>query len=142
MTTDEQAISNLVGQLEAAWNEGESISFASHFTDDASFIHIYGGQIDGRIAIEGLHRQIFDTVYKGSRNNYTLQDIRFVRPDVAIALIRAHLKFYERGEAREIQARPTMVAVMENGKWQVAAFQNTRISEMPAAGKTSISRAT
>jgi uncharacterized protein (TIGR02246 family) len=136
MTTDERALSQIVAKLEEAWNAGDSAAFASDFTDDASFIHIYGGRLDGRPAIEAVHRQIFDTIYKGSHNHYMLQGIRFIRPDVAIVFVQARLKFYEAREAREIQARPTMIAVRENGRWQLAAFQNTRISEMPAAVKT------
>ena len=133
MTIDEGAIRELVKQLEAAWNAGDSISRASHFTDDAIFIHIFGGQLDGRVAIEAVHRQIFDTTYRGSLNNYSLQRIRFIRPDVAIVLVRAHLKFQAGDEAREIHARPTMVASKENGRLQIVAFQNTNISEMPVA---------
>ncbi len=133
MTNDEQAISEMVSQLEAAWNAGDSLKWASHFTNDASFIHIYGGQLDGRRAIEAAHRAIFDTIYKSSHNSYTLEQIRFIRPDVALAVIRAHLEFYEGSERREINARPTLLAVNDNGTWQVAAFQNTRISELPAA---------
>jgi len=52
MTKDEQAISQIVTQLEAAWNAGDSLKWASHFKNDASFIHIYGGQLDERGAIE------------------------------------------------------------------------------------------
>ena len=137
MTADEQATRTMVEQLEAAWNASDSVSFASHFTDDASFIHIFGGEVDGRAAIEAIHRQILDTVYKDSHNNYTVLGTRFVRPDVAIALIHARLQFYETGEPREIQARPPMVAAREKGKWQVVALQNTRISEMPGAVKAS-----
>ena len=133
MTADEQTIRELVAQMEAAWNAGDSVGFASHFTDDASFIHIYGGQLDGRPAIEAAHRQIFDTIYQGSLNKYSVEGIRFIRPDVAIVLVRAHLKFQTNGEAREIHARPTLVASKENGRWRVAAFQNTQVSEMPGA---------
>ena len=67
MTTDEQALSQIVAKLEEAWNAGDSAAFASYFTDDATFIHIFGGQLDGRTAIQAIHRQIFDTIYKGSR---------------------------------------------------------------------------
>jgi uncharacterized protein (TIGR02246 family) len=135
MTVDEQAIHTMVGQLEAGWNAGDGVGFASHFTDDASFIHTYGGEIDGGVAIEAVHRQILDTLYKGSHNEYTVLGIRFVRPDVAIVLVRAHLQFYEGGEPREIPARPTMIGAEEDGIWQVVVFQNTRISEMPGAAK-------
>ena len=133
MTADEIAIRELVGQLEAAWNSGDSSAWASHFADDAIFIHIYGGQIDGRAAIEAAHRQIFDTVYRGSRNSFSIEGIRLVRPDVAIALVRARLKFLAADETREIHAPPTMVATKENGRWQIVAFQNTSVSELPVA---------
>ena len=135
MTTDEQALSQIVAKLEEAWNAGDSAAFASYFTDDATFIHIFGGQLDGRTAIQAIHRQIFDTIYKGSRNHFTLQRIRFLRPDVTMVFVHAHLKFNEGGEPHEILTRPTLVVVKENGKCQAAAFQNTRISEPPAAIK-------
>lgn len=141
MTKDEQAIGEMVRQLEAAWNAADSKAWASNFTDDASFIHIYGGRLDGRAAIEMAHRQIFDGIYKGSHNNYALQDIRFVRPDVAVVHVKAHLKFYEGGEPRDIHALPTMIALKDDGNWQVAAFQNTRVSEMPKASQVSSAHA-
>lgn len=131
MAIDEQALSDIVADLETAWNLSDSIRWASHFANDAMFIHIYGGQHDGRTAIEASHRQIFDTIYRDSRNKLSLHEIRFIRPDVAIVQTRAHLKFQAGGEAREIHSRPTMVAIKENDRWQIVAFQNTSVSEMP-----------
>jgi uncharacterized protein (TIGR02246 family) len=136
MTGDQQAIQNVIKQIEAAWNAGDSEAFAAPFAEDANFIHIFGGQLDGRRAIEASHRHIFDTIYKGSHVSFALQSVRFVRSDVAIVFTRAHLKFYEGNESREVDARPTFIMVREQGAWQVVAFQNTRISEMPAAGQT------
>ena len=131
MTPDEQALRAIVTEFQKTWNASDSIGLASLFSVDASFIHIYGGQLDGRMAIEASHRQIFDTVYKGSRLEYEVNSVRFLRPDVAAVLLEARLQFRERGDAREIHARPTMVATKEDGKWQVVLFQNTRVSDMP-----------
>jgi uncharacterized protein (TIGR02246 family) len=133
MSTDEQAIGKIVSELEAAWNAGDGAAFASYFADDASFIHIYGGELLGRAAIEAAHRQILGGIYENSRNKYTLLGIKFLRPDVVLARVQAHLQFYEGGAPREIHARPTLVAARDNGKWQLVAFQNTRITEMPAS---------
>ena len=133
MTGDEQAIRDILKQIEAAWNAGDSQGFARFFAEDANFIQIYGHQGDGRPAIEGAHRIIFDTVYKGSQANYVLRSIRFVRPDVAVVFVQAHLKFWEGNEAREMDARPTFTMAKEQGQWQIVAFQNTKISPMPAA---------
>ncbi len=135
MTADEQAIRDMVGRLVQAWNRSDSHGFAAEFARHASFIHIYGGQIDGRTAIEIAHRTIFDTIYKDSKNDYLIHEIRFIRPEVALVLLRAHLKFHEAGEPREIHARPTMVVVKEDGQWQAVLFQNTRIAEAPPLPK-------
>jgi uncharacterized protein (TIGR02246 family) len=135
MTPDEQALGDLVKQLERAWNAADSVAFAAPFNDDAVFIHIFGGQIDGRTAIEEGHRFIFNGIYKGSRNQYTVRGVRFPRPDIAIVLVEAHLRFQEDGEAREVHARPTLIATKENGRWAIQMFQNTRITELPAGAR-------
>lgn len=137
MASEEQEIRKIVEEIVAAWNSSDSVRFAAPFAEDAIFIHIYGGQLDGRAAIEASHRLILDTIYKGSYNEMKLQSVRFVRPDVAIAHLVAHLKFFEGGETREMQTRPTIVVARENGKWQIVALQNTRVSELPGAIKNS-----
>ena len=135
MTTDEHAIQNILTLLETSWNASDSKGFAAPFAVDADFIQIYGLQMEGRPAIESSHRHIFDTVYKGSRVSFSLRSIRFVRPDVAIVLSKAHLNFYEGKDTREFETRPTMIMAKEQGKWQIIALQNTRISEMPGVVK-------
>ncbi len=50
----------------------------------------FGGQLEGRAAIEGAHRNIFDTIYGDSRASFMLRSIRILRPDVAIVFARAH----------------------------------------------------
>ena len=91
--------------------------------------------MEGRPAIDSSHRHIFDTIYKGSHNEFSLRRVRFIRPDVAIAFGQAHLRFYEGGETREIRSRPTMIMAKEQGEWRIVALQNTRIAEMPAVVK-------
>jgi uncharacterized protein (TIGR02246 family) len=142
MTADETAIQDLLQRLEATWNVYDSASYAAHFAEDANFIQIFGGQLDGRAAIEASHRCIFDTIYKGSRANFTLRNIRFVRPDVAVVFSNANLKYYENGEAREMNVRPTFIVAKEREQWQIVAFQNTRIAEMPSAAQAASRLAT
>jgi uncharacterized protein (TIGR02246 family) len=135
MTADEQAIQEILQQMDTAWNRYDSVSFAAVFAEDANFIHIFGGQLDGRTAIEAAHRNIFETIYKGSLASFVLRSIRFLRPDIAVVFARAHVKFTEGNEAREIETRPTLIVVKEQDKWQIVAFQNTKISEVPAAAQ-------
>lgn len=142
MTTDEAAIQAILQQFETAWNVYDSVSLAALFAEDANFIHIFGGQLDGRAAIEAAHRVIFDTIYRGSQLSFMLRSIRFVRPDVAVVFARAHVKFTEKNETREIETRPTLVVVKEQAEWQVVALQNTRISEVPTAAQAAARLAT
>ena len=135
MSTDERAIQEILNELELAWNCYDSVAFAASFAADANFIQIFGGQLDGRAAIEASHRHIFNTIYKGSHATFTLRGIRFVRPDVAVVFTRAQVKFTEGHEAREIETRPTMIMARGGAIWQIVAFQNTRITEMPLAAQ-------
>ena len=142
MTTEEQAIQEIVAGIETAWNRYDSIGFAAAFVEDANFIHIFGGQLDGRVAIEAAHRHIFETIYKGSHASFALRSIRFLRPDVALVFCECKVKFQEGNEAREIQTRPTLIVAKERSRWQIVAFQNTRISEVPAAAQAAARLAT
>ena len=135
VTSEERALHGLVYQLEAAWNAADSTSFAALFAEDADFIHILGGYYAGRAAIEAGHRMIFGTIYKGSSVRYSVEKIKFLRPDVAIIFLRQFLQFKEGGAATELEARPTIIAEKADGSWRIAALQNTRITEAGAVPK-------
>ena len=135
MTNEERALHCMVYELEQAWNAADGTAFAAPFTEDADVIHILGGYYTGRPAIEAGHRMIFGTIYKGSTVRYGVERIRFLRPDVALVFLRQHLQFFEDGQPRELEARPTIVAERTDGKWRIAALQNTRISEAGATAK-------
>lgn len=140
--TDEKAIEGILKQLEGAWNTSDSRAYAAPFAEDAQFIHIFGGQLDGRSAIEASHRVIFDTIYQGSRSSFALRSIRYARPDVAIVFVEAHVTMRPGSPAPDLDARPTMVMVKEQGKWSIVALQNTRVSEIPAAAQAAARLAT
>jgi uncharacterized protein (TIGR02246 family) len=135
MTGEERALHGMVYQLEAAWNAADSASFAALFADDADFIHILGGYYTGRAAIEAGHRMIFGTIYKGSTVRYSVEKIRFLRPDIALVFLRQFLQFQEGGAASELETRPTLIAERVDGSWRIAALQNTRITEVGTAQK-------
>jgi len=138
MTSDERELHEMVYQLEAAWNTADGTIFAQAFAEDADFIHILGGYYSGRTAIEAGHRMIFGTVYKGSTVRYSVEKIRFVRPDVAILYLRQFLHFFEGGVPSELEARPTIVAEKRDGRWQIVNLQNTRITEVGGTKSTAL----
>ena len=142
MTDDDRSIREIVKQIEAAWNASDSAGFAAPFAPDADFVDILCRRHQGRAVIEAGHRQIFDTIYKGSRCEYKVERIRFVRPDVAVVFTRARLlsslgaevdnplrDSYEGEGMQEAQARPTLILAKDLGNWRIVAFQNTKIAE-------------
>ena len=135
MTADEQAIQAVLQEFEAAWNRHDGKAIAGLFAEDAAFIQIFGGQLDGRAAIEGSHKAILETIYKDSHANFQVRSIRFLHPDIAILFTRAQVRFKENNQDREIETRPTLILTKDDGKWQVVFLQNTRISEMPNAAQ-------
>jgi len=135
MTADEQSIRDILNRFEVSWNAGDSEALTEEFAPDADFIHIFGGQLEGHAAIEAAHRQIFQTVYKGSHVKLTLLKIRMDKPEVAIVLTRAHLDFFDGEARRQLDTRPTFVVVKGSGRWKIVIFQNTRISDVPTLPK-------
>ncbi|MGA2904991.1 MAG: SgcJ/EcaC family oxidoreductase [Candidatus Korobacteraceae bacterium] len=136
MTSEERALHGMVYHLEAAWNAADSVAFATFFAEDADFIHILGGYYAGRAAIEAGNRMILGTIYKGSTIRLSVEKIRFLRPDVALVFLRQYLQFFDNGQPREFDARPTLVAENADGNWHIVAMQNTRITEVGTPAKS------
>lgn len=144
---DDSAIRAIVAACEAAWNAGDAGAFCAGMADDVEFINVLGEHHKGREAVERGHRFIFDTIYKASRVRYTLDTIRFLKPDVALAFIHARLisklppnaiasaarQTQIADEMHESQARPTMILTKNDGRWRITTFQNTSVAPAPTA---------
>ena len=128
MANDEQALREIVAQLEAAWNKGDSVTWTSFFAEDADFVHILGGHFTGQAAIEAGHRTIFDTIYKGSTLKLEVEKIRFAGDAVAIVFIFSTLLVTQPGVPPKMNARPTLMAQRQDSQWKIVAFQNTLVS--------------
>ena len=85
----------------------------------------------------GGGRHAFEAMRRGARVtalDYSAADLK----DVA-AVMGAMI---EGNEAREIETRLTLIVVKEQDKWEIVAFQNTKISKVPAAGQAAARLAT
>jgi uncharacterized protein (TIGR02246 family) len=139
MASEEDKLREIVEQLEAAWNNGDSIAFTEPFADDADFVHILGGHFIGRVSIEKGHRAIFDTIYKGSTVKFDVEKIRFAGSAVAIVFIFSTLATSQPGLPPQLNARPTMVLQRHGDGWKIVTFQNTLVTpEGAPAGKDSL----
>jgi len=130
---DEVMIRANVKQMETGWNAHDGKAFAAPFTADADYVVVNGMHGKGRDEIEKGHTGIFTTIYKDSRNAATIKSVRFIRKDVAVVHVEWNLEFTAGGETRKGRALSTMIMTKDNGKWSIAAFQNTSIQ--PTGGK-------
>jgi len=130
MTTDGQRIiSNVIAELERAWNAGDGQGFARLFTEDADFVNIRGEHHRTRPAIARGHQAIFDSIYKGSAVRYEAKSARVVAPTVLHGLVRGTLNVPSGPLAGEHNALATLVLVEQQGTWQIAVFHNTLIAQ-------------
>lgn len=128
---DETAIRDGVEQMVKGWNMKSGAEFAKPFAEDADYVVINGMKIKGRAAIAQGHQGIFDTFYKNSTLEYAVEQLRFLRADVAVVHVAAALKVTQ-GDAAQIgNARITLVMTKNKDKWEIAAFQNTSIQPPP-----------
>jgi uncharacterized protein (TIGR02246 family) len=125
---DEAAVRENVRQLESGWNAKSGASFAKPFAEDADYVVINGMQIKGREAIAAGHQGIFDTIYKDSTLTLSVKQVRFLRSDVAVVHVSAHLKATQNGQTQEGDAVITLVMTKDRGEWKIAAFQNTGVA--------------
>ena len=131
-SADENAVRQIVQQLQDGWNAHDGKAFAAPFATDADYVVVNGMKLKGREAIEKGHTGIFTTIYKESHNVGTVLGVRFLRPDVAVAHVEWNLEFTAGGEKRKGHAINTMVMTKDSGKWSIAAFHNTPIQQQGA----------
>src|SRR3712207_9435156 len=70
---DEEAIKQIVKQLQDGWNAHDGKAFAAPFAADADYVVVNGMYIKGREEIEKGHTGIFTTIYKESHNEATVK---------------------------------------------------------------------
>jgi uncharacterized protein (TIGR02246 family) len=62
MNDSEQIVSDIVRELEKAWNAADGEGFARPFAEDADFLNIRGEHFRTRANIARGHQSIFDTI--------------------------------------------------------------------------------
>jgi uncharacterized protein (TIGR02246 family) len=124
---DEAAIRANIEQMAKGWNTKSGTEFAEPFAEDADYVVINGMQIKSRAAIGQAHQGIFDTIYKNSNLSLSVEQIRFLRPDVAVVHVRGALTVTQGDSARTTPARISMTMTKNKNRWEIAAFQNTQI---------------
>jgi uncharacterized protein (TIGR02246 family) len=124
----------IIAELERGWNAADGPGFARPFTTDADFVDIRGAFHHGREAIGHGHQAIFESVYRGSRIAYTLEQVRALADGVILLHSTAVLDTPSGPLAGQGRAIQSMVLVREGEEWKIASFQNTMVMPPPGGG--------
>jgi uncharacterized protein (TIGR02246 family) len=133
-TRDEQAIRGLVAAFVDGWNAGDGDACARPFTPNADFTAVTGARARGRDLIARGHAEILSTVFRGTVLTAAVNDIVFLRPDVAAADVTFRITPMPDKPWLPPYSSCGLVATKENGAWSIALFRNLVPYGRPAAG--------
>jgi uncharacterized protein (TIGR02246 family) len=133
---DRAEIRALLDHLIESWGKNDGEAYASAFSEESDYVAFDGTHIKGRAANAGQHAALFAGVLRGSRLALSGDpSVRFLTPDVAVIHMKGAvlLPWQRRIAARRLSIQ-TLVAVRRAGRWELAAFHNTRIRPVPTKG--------
>jgi uncharacterized protein (TIGR02246 family) len=115
--------------MEQAWNQADGAAFGALFDDDTDFVNIHGAHLRGDGAFIGRgHQVLFEGTYAGSKVRYRVDVAREVSPGCVVAVVAATLDAPS-GPLQGInEARITVAITEREGRWSIAAFQNTLVT--------------
>jgi len=131
---DEPEIHNLIDQFIEGWNAGDGFMCARPFAESADFTAVTGQRVRGRDLIARGHAEILSTVFKGTHNSATVNEIVFLRPDVAVADVTFRIKPTPDKPWIPKYSSCGVVATREDGRWTIAVFRNMVPFDRPVAG--------
>ena len=130
-TAGESEIQKLIDELTDAWKRGDAKAYGARVMPEVTFTNVNGEFYVGREEFDRRHAAVFGSVFRGTALAMTINKLRFVRPDVAIADIDTELsgaRLRPQGGAvgpdGVLRSRLLMVLVKEQGAWWIAAYHN------------------
>lgn len=123
---DETAIKDLLARFYKGWNNHEVEKMVSVYADDIDHINAFGRWNKGKQAIREDLTQFHAGPGKNSQKNYTIEKVRFLKPDVAVVQVRSISAVGNIG---------TYVISKEAGKWSVVSFTNVEYKLQPTKAK-------
>ncbi|WP_433197715.1 SgcJ/EcaC family oxidoreductase [Nocardia sp. CA-107356] len=121
-----QEICTLLDELTGAWGRGDADAYGALFTEDATYTSFVGTYYQGRTDIVDGHRALFNGFKKGTKLEDSILSIRFYGTDTAVVTSRGDTYRDEPDQPADLSKTQTYTIVRQDGRWLIAAFQNTQ----------------
>ncbi len=132
------AVDEFVAGLQAGIDSADAETYNADFGDDVAWGSPYGATVVGYDALHSIHRQMFDrgVAATGPSSRYETVHVMAPAPDVAVAQVRraalnADGEPIPVDDASAFSEMALYVLVRRDGKWWLAAGQNTPIRPKP-----------
>jgi len=123
---DTAAVHALLDQLSAAWSANDAKAFADLFAVEGTVVLPGDVLLDGRAHIEGFMAQAYQGPYKGTGVTGRALVTHFHDADTAVMITEGGvLAPGETEPAPQRAIRATWVCVKREGRWLLAAYQNS-----------------
>lgn len=130
---DEADVRAVMAKMGDAWKAHDMQAWTSYMTDDVEWVNIVGMWWHGRAEVFQAHDAFFKTIFKDRAFGPPgTSDLRRIAPDAFVLTTVAVAGAYTTpsGEARPAARNIlTQTFVKRDGKWLMAAGQNTVINE-------------
>ena len=81
---DEDAVKKRIGEFQEAFNKHDAKAIAAFWTKDGDLVNPIGVSASGPADIQKLVQSDLDNIIHGATSAFTVQKVRFVKPDICI----------------------------------------------------------
>ena len=124
---DETAIRRVVADYAADWNRHDPTAKVKDYSDDLDHVSVRGRWQQSRAELEQTYIDYHATIWKNVTYHPVVEKVRFLRPDVAVVIVRGT---FRTGDAVDT-GRATWVMTKEGGRWLCRAFHQTYVQDIP-----------
>lgn len=129
-TKETAAVKELVKNYEDAWNRHDAKALADNYDTNATWVNWFGAYYIGKKDIQDHYETVHNTYFKPSYyHTRSIEDITFIKPDVAISHVRTGLTGDARYPGQTFEFRRTIILTKHDGAWLILAGQNAKLNE-------------
>jgi uncharacterized protein (TIGR02246 family) len=132
---DVEEIKQVVADVERGFNTNDAALMNRHVAPDATLVSAMGVRLVGLDEVMAASEAGLAGPLRDQYARYEVRDVRFVRPDVALAYKEAYAVTVD---GSPIEPDHTMCAlyvlVRTDGRWLIAARQNTLVPVSTSSG--------